>query len=340
MEDILRDKEGKIIYFSLEKFREQIIENKSCFICGISKKEADFNDEHIFPKWLLNELKLFKGKIDLPNNETHRYGTYTVPCCVKCNTKMGEEIEMPISNAIRGGYESVCKFTEDEDNVKILYAWLARIFLKTHLKDLTLRKHLDQRRGIGKIGDEYLWEGFYLPFCISRAFYSNTQSLADIMGSFLMVPLSDNKNDLKNVFYYADDTNGLTVLLQIRDIGFVASFGDFGISLNNMKVMFEKIGNNRVNPSQLGQLAAHVAVARRIYKNYPTVMFDIRDNSFISIPPKKTDLNEIVDSDWGGAILYHFTGKWISDERLVSGIKAGTKQFLWNEENEFNRDHL
>src|SRR3989344_480025 len=150
MNDVVRDIRGKIVYFSPVKFREQIIEKKNCFICGASRREVEFNDEHIFPKWMLDDFGMHRAKIDLPNKEEHQYGTYKVPCCVACNSRMGNEIEKTVSALLKGGYKSVYKFMTDGDPW-LLYSWLARIFLKTHLKDSTLRKHLDFRQGSGNI---------------------------------------------------------------------------------------------------------------------------------------------------------------------------------------------
>jgi len=338
MDDIIRDTTGKIIYFSPAKFREQIIEKKNCFICGTNRNEAKFNDEHIFPKWMLDNFGMHQARIDLPNKEKHRYGTYKIPCCAMCNGRMGNEIEKPISNILKNGYKSVYKFMID-GNPLLLYSWLARIFLKTHLKDSMLKKHLDSRQGSGNIGDDYRWEGLYLPFVFSRAFYADTTSLENIMGSLIVVPIADNKNNLTNRWHYTDDTNELTLMLQVRDIGFIASFGDFGIALNNMKKMFKKINNHPVNPSQLGQLSAYVSATNMMYKNRPAVFYDTKMNGFVSVPPENTVVNKLSDEEWGN-LLHHFTQKLIAENDVAEEVRVGRRQFLWDHNNEFVVTHL
>jgi hypothetical protein len=339
MKDVVYDKTGKIVYFSPAKFREQVIEQECCFICGRSKRETQFNNEHIVSKWILDEFNMHEQRIELPNGTTHKYGTYSVPCCSECNSRMGIEIEKPVSDLIRGGYKAVQKFLAEGGDPTLFYCWLARIFLKTHLKDLTLRKHLDSRQGTGNIGDDYIWEGLYLPFCLSRAFYADTASVENIMGSFIVVPIADNKNDLKNRCASIDHTNSLTMTLHIRDMGFIASFSDFGISLGNMKEMFKKINNRPINPSQFGQLAGTVAMASVIYKNRPNVFYSFEANSFISIPPENTGFKEASDAEWGD-LLFHFTQRLLMEEDLVEGVKAGTRQFLWDKNNDFITTHL
>jgi hypothetical protein len=44
--------DGTVIIFSIERVRD-IGEGGSCFICGRSRDEVPFNDEHIIPDWVL-----------------------------------------------------------------------------------------------------------------------------------------------------------------------------------------------------------------------------------------------------------------------------------------------
>ena len=337
MKDLIRNQDGQIIYLSPTKFKEVVIQQKNCFICGRSSNDVRFNKEHIFPDWILRDFEAYKEAIDLPNKEKHSYGTYTVPCCSECNNRMGNEIEKPLSEAIKSGYSSVVDYI-DKNGHTLIYEWLARIFLKTHLKDSLLRKSPDFREGSAKIGDNYKWEGLYFPFCFSRAFYAKTVFDPRIMGSFLVFPVEDKTNDLTNRFLYVDDTDALVVLLQIRNIGFIASFNDFGIALHTMSKMLDKI-NRPLNVSQLAELAAHVAILNRVYTNRPSVFYAIETNSFISVPPKETPRKEVTDEEWG-SILYHFTHKLIPDSDLLEKVRSGKQTFLWSKDGALLTTHL
>ena len=40
------DSEGKVVFFSFDRFMSDIVRGNCCFICGVSPEAAAFNDEH------------------------------------------------------------------------------------------------------------------------------------------------------------------------------------------------------------------------------------------------------------------------------------------------------
>jgi hypothetical protein len=84
------DETGKVIFFSTERFVNDICLGHCCFICGAQPESRPFSDEYILPEWLLRHFDLFSRTITLPNEGKIRYDRYTVPCCVDCNALMGE----------------------------------------------------------------------------------------------------------------------------------------------------------------------------------------------------------------------------------------------------------
>jgi hypothetical protein len=91
------DETGKVLFFSTNRFIDDICLGDCCFICGAKPGQKPFNNEHILPEWLLRRYNLFAGTITLPNGNKVRYDRYTVPCCAECNSLMGTEIETPIT---------------------------------------------------------------------------------------------------------------------------------------------------------------------------------------------------------------------------------------------------
>jgi hypothetical protein len=138
------DQQGKVLFFSTQRFIDDICLGSCCFICGAKPGEKPFNNDHILPEWLLRRYNLFARTITLPNGNMVRYDRYTVPCCVDCNSLMGREIEQPISDAVHAGSEPLAEFIRDGGGLN-MFIWMGLIFLKTHLKDRTFRVHLDQR---------------------------------------------------------------------------------------------------------------------------------------------------------------------------------------------------
>ena len=167
------DEDGKVIFFSTERFIRDICLGNCCYICGAQPHEREFNNEHILPDWILRRYDLFSKSITLPNLETIRYDRYTIPCCKVCNSFMGDIFEVPISEAARRGAESVNEFIANGNGLKI-FVWLGLIYLKTHLKDRGLRVQLDARKGNKRIADQYEWEYLHHLHCVIRCFYTGS----------------------------------------------------------------------------------------------------------------------------------------------------------------------
>ena len=64
--------QGRVLYFSVERFIKDICERNCCFICGAFPSTVEFNDERILPKWVLRKFDLFNKRIGLPNEADFR----------------------------------------------------------------------------------------------------------------------------------------------------------------------------------------------------------------------------------------------------------------------------
>jgi hypothetical protein len=182
------DKDGKVVFFSTERFITDICLGDCCFICGAAPHERQFNNEHVLPEWLLRRYDLFAKTITLPNEGTIRYDRYTVPCCAECNSLMGEVVEKPISEVVRGGVDAINEFVS-KGNLLKMFVWMGLIFLKTHLKDRTLRFHQDTRKGSEPIAEEYEWEYLHHIHSVVRCFYTGCIVEIEAIGSFLGIPI-------------------------------------------------------------------------------------------------------------------------------------------------------
>ena len=83
----IKDSDGKVIFFSFDRFMSDIVQGNCCFVCGVGPAEAAFNDEHVLPDWLLRKYRLHDKSVTLPNGTQFRYGGFTVPCCARCNAR-------------------------------------------------------------------------------------------------------------------------------------------------------------------------------------------------------------------------------------------------------------
>jgi len=70
---------------------------------------------------------------------------------------MGLEIETPISELVARGYDAVSRYLVRE-GPWLFFIWFNLIFIKTHLKDKSVRLHQDRRKPDDRISDHYTWE--------------------------------------------------------------------------------------------------------------------------------------------------------------------------------------
>ena len=69
-----------------------------CICCEESNKEM--NREHIFPQWLLKMTNTEQDMFFSPYGKVPGK-TYTIPLCKECNSKLGSELEVPVSKIFR-----------------------------------------------------------------------------------------------------------------------------------------------------------------------------------------------------------------------------------------------
>lgn len=249
------DAAGKVMFFSTERFISDIVLGEYCFICGASPNQKLFNDEHILPEWLLRHYDLFSRSITLPNGASVRYDKYTVPCCADCNSLMGDTIETVISGVVKGGLDSINEFVSNGGGLK-LFVWLGLIFLKTHLKDRSLRFNLDTRQGNTKIADDYDWNDLHHVHCLVRCFYNNCFVEPEAFGSFLIIP---TKSEISlDLFDYSDLYFAQTILLKLGDVALVAVLNDTGGAMSYFFRKFEKI-TGPVSELQLREIMVEMA---------------------------------------------------------------------------------
>jgi hypothetical protein len=335
------DTQGKVIFFSTERFVNDICLGNCCFICGANPREKKFNDEHILPEWLLRRYNLFAKSITLANGSTVRYDRYTVPCCAECNSLMGEVVEKPISEVVQGGLDSLNDFIVSGNLLKI-FVWMGLIHLKTHLKDRALRVHLDARKGTDKIADEYEWEHLHHVHSLLRCFYTNCCVEQEAIGSFLTIPVGAQGS--RDRFDFSDLYVAQTMLLRLDDMGMLAVFNDSGGAMNYFWQKLEKI-SGPVSKLQLREIMVELAFLNLHLKERPTFYTEYNvANEQCRIVGKrpKLDLADM-DGQTRGQLLHHavrfalphIRGLGRSGEEILEALKAGKLSFLFDDDGKF-----
>lgn len=268
------DGHGKVVYFSTRRFIEDIVDGDCCFICGKHPDEAEFNDEHVIPDWVLRRYNLHREVVTLPNSVTVRYDQYKIPCCRGCNAQMGDEIESPMRALVDSGIDGLTDYLQGGDP-RLLFVWLTLIFLKTHLKDTELRQHLDYRMGDGRIADAYTWEDLHHLHCVGRSFHTGATLDSSAIGSILVWPAKEA--DHLPRFDFRDLYVAQTMLLRLGDIALFAVLNDACATINVVQSTLQRL-EGPLSPIQLRELLGHCA--------YVNLNLRERPRFFTNVQPK------------------------------------------------------
>jgi hypothetical protein len=337
--------DGSVIIFSMERFIRDIVEGNCCFICGKRRDEVPFNDEHIIPDWVLRRTGLYDRQITLPNGTLYLYREYKVPCCVLCNSLMGRTFEQPISMLFEQGYAAVAGHMQTRKGIAQLFVWLAFIYLKTHLKDLSLRMHRDRRMSEGQIADIYDWETLHHIHCVARSCLAEVAIDPEVIGSVLLLPSKAGPDGEQ--FDYADNYAARTLLVRIGDIALFAVLNDARATLQF-----------RTNPeqAQLGyplltaiRHALSAIQARELMAELTYINLRIEDRPIFhtAIDPITEHATIIVETPEGyhlgagnregyGGLMYNFCKARIDmiaepERSEIAGlVRAGRFSFLWS----------
>ncbi|QQV77306.1 hypothetical protein H5J25_00180 [Sphingomonas aliaeris] len=336
------DKNGRLLFCSVERFVRDICEGEHCFICGRSEQETPFNREHILPNWLLRQFTLHAKTMTLPNRERHGYGTYTIPCCVDCNSRLSSTFETPVSEAFASGFAGV-EALIDLEGTHRLFQWLALIFLKLHLKDRRLKKHLDRRLGDAPISETYEWETFHHVHCLARAHYTEALLGDFVFGSFMLVQLVPDSED--EPFDVVSVTDASSLFLRAGDVALYAVLNDGQACVRAIEPTLGRI-TGPLHPMQARELAAELAAAKLHLKNPPRFSTLMSDED-------GADLQMIADLDPAGPLFLekdaptvgfvkHFAFRHVLDrieghtrEEAVALLKQNRLSFLFDDNGNF-----
>ena len=336
----LIDDQGRILFYSAEKFIREVVDGRCCFICGTAPESVPFNDEHVIPDWVLRRFGLHDKRIVVPGGSELRYGQYKVPCCVTCNSRLGRTFEEPVSDLFSKGYEAVVRHMRN-DGPMILFCWLSLIFLKTHLKDRVLRINRDQRIQSGMISDLYEWPELHHIHCVARSFYTEAELSVGVFGSIFVFP--SRTDSPLGEFDYADYYPGRAMLLRLGDITIVAVLNDACAAINILWESIQRL-TGPLSALQCRELLAHFSYANILLKNRPKFYSVVnRASETLTISVEHSEFNETSEfkASEFGHVLYSVVSSTIdavpfSDPAEAhEHIRQGRWTFLFDSNGEF-----
>ena len=339
----IRSLNGEVLHFTMEDFAAEIGKGSCCFICGAEPKNREFNNEHVIPDWVLRRYSLHGRSVTLPNGTKHRYSSYKVPCCSTCNSSLGELVENPVREILVQGNDAVNAHMEAE-GPWLFFKWLNLLFLKTHLKDKYLRRHLDRRRGGETLDSEYEWQELHQIQCVCRSHLPWYDVDPRIVGSFFTLPATTV--GVTERFDYYDVHDARTVLVRIEDTAFVCVLDDACGSFSLFYQFLERVEGS-LSPVQLREIAARLAHVSLKMEPRPNFFyrFDGRSRVLLSVETAAVVEAPEPDEESLGVLLEHACGEMVrksgdpaAESKLV-GLRKGDLSFV-HDDGAFIRDPL
>jgi hypothetical protein len=338
------DERGRVIFFSPERFRRDIVEGDCCFICGARPDPKAFNDEHVVPRWILKRFDLFDKAVVLPNGATMNYGSMTVPCCAECNSYLADAFEKPISQAFASGVNGVAGFLTKGKGNWLVFVWLCLLFFKFHYKDRLLREELDRRKPDGRSIAERRYEPHHLHHihCVARSGYTVAICDAPVHGSLWALPAFRDDKSVEP-FDYVDNYLSRSLMLRIGDCALVAILCDscavFSIT---QKTLLRKV-KGPLSPLQLREFFAHASYIDLIIDDRP-VFFSTLSSGTYRIGAEHADkvrLQEFVPEHYGRTLFSACKDLLASAPvSLQEHVKNGRYTFLQDENGNFNETQM
>jgi hypothetical protein len=339
------DSKGKVLCFSIKRFVNDISLGNNCFICGVSPTNTKFNNEHVLPKWLLKKHKLHNRKITLPNGSDYRYDRYVLPCCIQCNSLMNQKIEQPVQRLISKGYDAITDHLKKK-GPWLFFIWFSLLYIKTYLKDKSIRINQDERQSAGNISTQYEWEGLHHIHCLARSFFTKIEFDKNILGSFLVLPAKVAKH-YEN-FDFADMYLPRALLVRTNDIAFVSILNDSCGALNLcMNILNKKLG--AFSPIQLREIFARMAFANLHLLERPQFFtnIDLQNERLVMSGrcPNTVQIEKYSDDDFGQFMDFLCNPmlpfeQSIEIKMMRDEVKRGRYTFLFDEKDEFIKNSM
>lgn len=333
--------DGRILFYELNHFINDIVNGNCCFICGAKPSEKIFNDEHVIPDWILKKYNLREQKITLPNQTKIQYSKYKVPCCQKCNAELGKHFEEPISELLSKPYEQIAKeLNESSEKRDLLFRWLCLIYFKTHLKDRDLRENKDYSAESSKIGDRHLWEDFHHIHCLVRSHHTGAKIDTEVYGSLYANKII-NEEGLEP-FDYIDNPWTKGVLLQLGDFCIASILDDSCASISIYSQQISKIEKG-ISIFQFYEIFSHFNYIRLHLVERPIFQSLINSKIGYNIIAKRPEKYELINKserigtygDFLRIYAERSMKKVPEANDILNLVGEGKWTFLWDENGKF-----
>lgn len=335
------DSSGNFVFFSIKDFKEIICLKNTCFLCGTEEDKTTFTNEHIIPKWILKKFDLFSKTAGLINGENVRYDRYKIKCCKKCNELLGVEIEDKICKGFNSNYSKSKTFFNK--NKKLVFIWLALIYLKTNLNDRVFK--IDKKSDkSSNISDLYNWEMLHHFHCLVRSLINGSKIKDNVIGTMRIFPT--NQIGVLDPFDYIDSKNAFSSIISLGDFCIITIFNDSGI-INYKELPYLNKITGELLPIQQREIYAKLSFFNNLIMNRPRYCtgFNLEYNlmEIFTVFHKNMYFEKANPKEYGES-FYFLIKHFIKDhpsydiENEIKRIKSGMWSYLIDEDGKFKNN--
>ncbi|MDR3563014.1 MAG: hypothetical protein P4N59_16510 [Negativicutes bacterium] len=278
-----------------DPFKIANFNNDCCFLCGCPLDDENRSDEHVFPKWLQQEFKLWDLRIELVNKTFIPYRLLTIPCCKACNNIHLSKLEVDIKAAFEGGYEKFKQLDELR-----LYQWLCKIYYGILFKELSLvhdRKNPEQ----GTIMTQDFMERHRNIHAFLQSVRVPIKFPAEKPWSIFIVE-TQSYPEVELNYDYHDNVACLTFSIRLGGIGILACLEDSSAQKQLFDEYFAQFEGIKLHPIQFDELAAKIAYKASLFNRNPEYFNLIPSTEgmdvFIIIPHVQGLTTDPMFKDW------------------------------------------
>jgi len=297
-----------------------------CFLCGSQLSDDKKTVEHIFPKWLLKKHNLWNQTLSLPNKSLIKYRQLVIPCCTACNNEYLSGIENKVKSAFANGIGEVRGLEPT-----VLYQWFSKIFYGLMFKNLSLKasQHVNNDEKILNsdflINHRFLFDcmqSIRLPICLDK----NHSSL------FIFEVHKDLYSKTVGDFFYFDDLNYSTIILQSENIGIVCCIGEHKAIEHKLEKYLDPFFSIILHPFQFRQLMADIYYNRRLLRTGTSGLFT--DNEIITLTPLSDLYDEYSQFEYAKCLYFFLKNNnpCFEFESLYSKEHDAVQNFLLDSE--------
>ena len=311
------DQDGRIVSFSREGFIGRIAQSDGCFLCGAPRDTAAFTDEPILPRWLPSRYLVAERTVTLPGGAQVPFTACTVPCCSRCQALVAERIERPMSDMV---------LADGPATAPRMFAWLALVYLKFHLRERAFRP--------GALpSDARGYEALHQAHSVVRATCAGLAIDSEALGS--LVALRVLPQQAVGAFDYCDVAFARTTLVRFDTTAILAVMDDSGAAAGLFWERLEKI-SAPISELQLREILVELALRNVHLKTRPTFVTHCDlENQSARLSAHRPPLELVpIDAKMRGELLLHSVRHFLPaadpGSDLPAAIRSGGYSFLFD----------